>query len=87
MNHRQSLPAFAALVMISACSPQAGIVAEFNGDSVKIRQDTFASIPQVTPQIEEEADRICGAAGKRSEYASTLTGPDALYAEHLFLCL
>jgi hypothetical protein len=79
--------AIAFVILMAGCAPQPGIVSDFNGASVKIRQDTFASIPQVTPQIEAEAQRICGAAGKSAEFASTMTGPNAIYAEHLFLCL
>lgn len=75
------------LVALVACASQDGIVSEFNGASVTIRQDTVIGMPGVTPQIDAEAARICGAAGKRSEYASTLTGPQALYADHLYLCL
>ena len=63
------------------------MIAEFNGASVTIRQPTLVSAPEVTPQIEAEAARICAAAGKRSEYASTLQPITAEYADHLFLCL
>ena len=76
----------ACLAMV-ACTPTDGIVAEFNGDSVTIRQPTVVNIPGLTPQIEAEASRICGTAEKRAEFASTLQPPSAAYADHLFLCL
>lgn len=78
---------FAVLLSVAACVPQPGVVSDFNGSSVKIQQDTIITIPRVTPQIEAEAARICGTTGKRAEYASTISSPNAAYAEHLFLCL
>ncbi len=76
-----------APLLLAACVPEPGVVSGFNGSSVTIRQGTFATVAEVTPAIQAEADRICGTAGKRAEFASTLSAPDASYAEHLFLCL
>lgn len=79
--------AILALLTVVACAPLPGVVSDFNGSSVKIRQETVANVPGVTPQIEEEAARICATAKKKAEYASTLSAPTKEYAEHLFLCL
>lgn len=76
------------LLGLAACEPMPGIVSDYNGASVKIRQDTTLSVAAVTDQITAEAERICRAGGKgRAEYASTMAHPNGYYAEHLFLCL
>lgn len=80
-------PAILTLLAFAACAPLPGVVSDFNGSSVKIRQETVANVPGVTPQIEAEATRICATAKKKAEYASTLSAPTNEYAEHLFLCL
>lgn len=80
-------PAILTMLIVAACAPLPGVVSDFNGSSVKIRQETVANVPGVTPQIEEEAARICATAKKKAEYASTLSAPTKEYAEHLFLCL
>lgn len=74
-------------LFLAGCVPEPGVVSAYNGASVTIRQGTFATVAQVTPEIEAEADRLCSANGKRAEFASTISAPDASYAEHLFLCL
>lgn len=80
--------ATAALLGLAACEPMPNVVSDYNGASVKIRQDTMFTPAEVTDEIRAEAERICKAGGKRrAEYASTIMGPDAIYAEHLFLCL
>ena len=86
MNFQTEL-ALVGLIMIGACTPADGLIANYNGSSVTIRQDTIVNIPGLTPQIEAEAQRVCIASGKRAEYASTIQPSSAAYAEHLFLCL
>ncbi|MGV8987425.1 MAG: hypothetical protein ACOH2H_14225 [Cypionkella sp.] len=77
------LQIFAALVLVSGCAT-APIVSDYNGASVKIRTDMMTA--NAGPATKAEASRICGASGKRAEYASTRQLDNYDY-EHLYLCL
>lgn len=80
--------ALASILLLSACVEPAPAVSEFNGSSVTIQQSTIVTVPNhEQPEIIAEAKRICGKVGKRAEYASTRSAPNAAYADHLFLCL
>ena len=61
-------------------------VADFNGDSVKIRVSTFAVPAHQTAETDAEANRICGTRGRRAEFTSILYVSDA-YKDLLYLCL
>lgn len=77
-----------SITLLFACTEPAPIVSSYNGDSVEIQQSTIltGSNPAL-PEVVNEAQRICGKAGKNAEYASSRSGPDNIYATHLFLCL
>ena len=63
-------------------------MSDYNGASVKIQQNIALEAPNPDdPRIAAEAGRICGTAGKRAEYASTVTSQQNYTATHLFLCL
>lgn len=77
----------ATALLLGACAPSHGVVSDFNGASVKIRQDTVINVPGATPQIQAEADRACATVGKRAEHVSVLQPADKSYAEQMFLCV
>lgn len=76
------------LGLLSGCENPAPLVSDYNGASVKITQTQIAtpSDPK-DPAVVGEAQRICGTAGRRAEYASTRLNPNTYEATHLFLCL
>lgn len=77
-----------ATSIVSACTEPAPVVSDFNGHSVKIQQSTIFTPPNPNlPGIKTEAQRICGREGKEAEYASSRSGPNNAYADHLFLCV
>lgn len=82
---------FATAAVVSACTPVAPVVSDFNGASVKIQRSTLTSDTeeQAKAKTLAEATRICKAGGKmRAEPASTRVLPgDNYIAEDLFLCL
>ena len=79
------------IAVLAGCAvgPDEPIVAAFNGDSVEV--ESYASGGD--PEVVAEANRICGRANKRAEYASTrqlpASGPYDMFRPytHLFLCL
>lgn len=75
--------ALALGLLTAGCVPPPAVT-EFNGDSVTIQQALGGPAP-AAPAI-GEASRICGAAGKRAEFASSRPVPGSI-TEYLFLCL
>lgn len=75
-------------VIIAGCAGPT-VVSSFNGDSVAI-QSSQANGPEDAAAF-SEARRICSAAGRRAEYASSrqIHAPQYIVPtyEHLFLCL
>lgn len=77
--------ALAITMTLAACeTPPA--VADFNGDSVKIRVSTFAVAASNTPDAQAEATRICQTRNRRAEFTSILYVNDC-YKDLLYLCL
>ncbi len=76
----------AAALFLTACLEANPIVSDFNGASVKIQTSQFATEVSAKDATQAEADRICGQAGKRAEYASTRVLPNYMF-ESLYLCL
>lgn len=79
-----------ALLALAGCEIGAPppLVADYNGASVKIQtRDLFGESRADAPAVVAEASRICGSAGRRAEYASTLRSSQTYTATHLFLCL
>lgn len=76
-----------AALLTSACVLPPPVVADYNGDSVKVVTIAFDST-EPTPEAAAEATRICKAGGKsRAEYASTRVSTNTAEATHLYLCL
>jgi hypothetical protein len=76
-----------ALMALTGCvaSP---IVADYNGDSVKIQTNGLVSMEDQRAAADPEALRICRAGGKsRAEHASYLSNPQTYANTHLYLCL
>ena len=71
-----------ALLVIAGCTGP--VVSDFNGSSVKIQ--TYMTTDDEMANALAEATRICGMAGKTTEYASTISLPNYTY-QHLYLCL
>jgi len=77
--------ALIAAICLAGCeTPPA--VADFNGDSVKIRVSTFATAAANTPEAQSEATRICQTRNRRAEFTSILYVSD-YYKDLLYLCL
>lgn len=77
-----------ALSLTGACVPTPPVVTDYNGASVTIQQDILLTPANGgDPAVISEASRICGTAGRRAEYASTVTDQRNYIARHLFLCL
>jgi hypothetical protein len=80
-------PALACLALVAACvTPPTPIVSDYNGASVKIQAPGFYGSGTPRPEDIAEANRICGTAKKRAEYASTSAAGEYT-VNHLFLCL
>ncbi|MBN8187587.1 hypothetical protein JF540_12890 [Salipiger thiooxidans] len=80
--------AIAFSLLVSACAEGTPVVTQFNGNSVTIQRYMFAKPSYGSdPDVVAEANRICSAAGKRAEFASTQLDRQAHTANHLFLCL
>ncbi len=80
-----TLVVFLALV---GCAEPDPLVADFNGDSVKIQQSTaLRGANADDPKVIAEANKICATRKRRAEYASTLMNAGNYTATHLFLCL
>jgi starvation-inducible outer membrane lipoprotein len=77
----------ALAVALSGCVETPPVVADFNGDSVKVVTIAWTSA-EPTAATAVEATRVCRAGGKsRAEYASTRVNPQNYEATHLYLCL
>ncbi len=81
----KNFTALAVVLALAGCELPPPVVSEYNGASVKVQAYAFdTTVP--TAEVNQEAERICAASKRRSEYASTMTLPNYM-AEHLFLCL
>lgn len=89
MNKLAKGLSLSALVFtLAGCAEQPPLVSGFNGHSVEVQQSTIFTPPNPElPEVKEQAARICGKVNKRAEFASYKSGPDNIYATHLFLCL
>jgi len=95
---RVSAPLLAlVLAGCTAAPPAAPVVADFNGDSVKINVACNGgnSCTHPRPEDDAEANRICSTRGRKAQYASSKTaneidpvlGITLYHYEHLFLCV
>lgn len=82
MELRHIFRAPALLLAVAGCTGP--VVSDFNGASVKIQ--TYLTSQEEMANALTEAQRICGTAGKRAEFASTRYMGNYAY-EHLYLCL
>ena len=76
-----------AAFSLSACDVTQPIVSDFNGDSVKVATSSFDTTEYQRQTASAEADRICGKAGKKAEYASTTLNQQTYQNSNLYLCL
>lgn len=80
-------PIIALTAFVAGCGEPNPIVADFNGDSVKIQTHAFDNADEARASATAEAQRICQKGHKkRAEYASSRNLPNYI-VEHLFLCL
>lgn len=79
--------ALAAILTLTGCVEQKGVVSSFNGDSVALQEPNLFGTTAPNALTDAEAERICQRGGKqRAEYASTRALPNYV-VEHLYLCL
>ena len=77
----------AALLAMAGCVTTP-IVADYNGDSVKVQTNGLVSLADQRAAADPEALRICRAGGKsRAEHASYLSNSQTYTNTHLYLCL
>lgn len=83
------LTPFVLIALVAGCVPTgAPIVADYNGDSVKIQTNGFISMDAQRAMADPEALRVCRAGGRsRAEHASYISNPQTYANTHLYLCL
>lgn len=86
-----------AALALAGCASSKPMVADFNGDTVKIRVACGLAYDCVKPRPEDEAEarKICATKGKAARFTSSLpaaatylgNGVAVENYEHLYLCV
>lgn len=86
-NGMKRLFGLVALAVLAGCDAMP-IVADYNGASVKVQTNGFATMEDQRAAADPEALRICKGGGKsRAEHASFISNPQTYVNTHLYLCL
>lgn len=84
-----------AMVALAGCASSVPQVAEFNGDSVKVKVYCGVAMECTKPRPEDlaQANQTCATRGRKAQFASTAFREESggsysvSVADHLFICV